>query len=157
MGLLNWLFGASTPTPGRYGKDRHKPTGIWVPTTIMVSVAGIRFRRPQAASFANAVRRAERSGARYGVRLAPEPSNPHDANAIAVYGAIDDRSWHAGYGVTMTSLDQREEPLRQIRQALDTARAIGDGMGMPAHLLEMALDEAAQSNREARQREKPRP
>ena len=63
----------------------------------------------------------------------------------------------AGYGVTMTSLDQREELLRQIRQALDTARAIGDDAGVSAHLLEMALDEAARANREARQREKPSP
>ena len=97
MGLLNWLSGASKPTAGRFGKDRYKPSGVWVQTTMMVSVAGTSFRRPQAASFANAVRRAERSGARYGVRLSPEPSNPHDANAIAVYGAIDDRSWHVGY------------------------------------------------------------
>ena len=53
----------------------------------------------------------------------------------------------------MSTAEEREELLRLIRQAHDTARAIGDGMGMTAHLLEMALDDAARANREARKRE----
>ncbi|MEO4000293.1 hypothetical protein [Mesorhizobium sp. CAU 1732] len=57
----------------------------------------------------------------------------------------------------MSTAEEREELLMQIRQALDTAPAIGDDMGMSAHLLEMALDEAARTNGEARQRERTRP
>ena len=53
----------------------------------------------------------------------------------------------------MTPHEQRQELLRQILQAVDTARALDEGI--VAHLLQMALDEAALSAREARRKERP--
>ena len=63
-------------------------------------------RKTDALAFARAVRTAEQKGWHYGVRLEPEPSNPHDPNAIKVIGhalvmppsgAAAERSWHIGY------------------------------------------------------------
>lgn len=53
------------------------------------------------------------------------------------------------------TVEQREEWLRNIRQCLDTARALDEHIA--AHLLQMALDEAATSLREARELERPSP
>lgn len=106
MGLISWLFGSSgvVPTPvatrlepGRFGKDRHAPPGQWVQTTMMLKVAGVMHRRDAATAFANSIRISERSGAAYGVEVEPEPENPHDRNAVAVYGVARGSRWHVGY------------------------------------------------------------
>lgn len=118
MGILSRLFGikpsttkdmdppprplvrSSTPPPsptGRFGKDRYQPEGQWVQTTIMVKIAGVQHRKDNASEFARAVHVAEASGAQYGLSLSPEPGNPHDANAIKVYGTAGKKSWHIGY------------------------------------------------------------
>ena len=89
----------------RIGKDRHKPAGQWVQTTMVVPVAGVQFRQSNVASFVDAVRKAERTSLRYGVRIEHQPDNKHDANAIAVYGhaeykgwfRLGSKEWHVGF------------------------------------------------------------
>lgn len=103
MGLFSWLFGSSVSRQrvlrtGRFGADRHKPRGEWVQTTTVVAVVGIQYRRSEVTKFCRAVQAAERSKkVHYGVRLRPEPTNPHDANAIAVDGVVENQRWHVGY------------------------------------------------------------
>lgn len=56
-------------------------------------------------AFSKAVEKAERKGLRYGVRLEPQPDNPHDRQAIAVYGFAERSGlfkrkpgeWHIGF------------------------------------------------------------
>lgn len=118
MGILSRLFGIKPSAPlasdpparppvwsaapprsptGRFGKDRYQPEGQWVQTTIMLKVAGVQHRKDNAGEFARAVHVAEASGARYGLSLSPEPGNPHDPNAIKVFGVVGSKSWHIGY------------------------------------------------------------
>jgi len=90
----------------KFGRDRLQPPGDWVQTTGLLDVHGIEHRRGDAMAFAKAVRSAEQKRQRYGVRLQPEPTNPHDANAIKVmgqatvqtfFGSLKTREWHIGY------------------------------------------------------------
>jgi hypothetical protein len=90
----------------KFGMARHKPTGQWVQTTALLTVAGSNHRRADVERFFNAVRAAETRSLLYGVRLILEPENRHDPNAIAVYGFAEGkgwfgkskvRSWHVGY------------------------------------------------------------
>lgn len=106
MGLLGWLFGtdrASTrkfrgPLPsGKFGLDRHKPPGQWVQTTMTVKVVGLQHRRSDVDAFFAATAAAERNRTPYGVRLKPDPNNPHDRNAIAVDGYAGGGNWHIGF------------------------------------------------------------
>jgi hypothetical protein len=62
-----------------------------------VKVAGIHHRRVDVRHFCSCVQTAERAGRHYGVDLLPEPENPHDRNAIAVYGHVGRASWKIGY------------------------------------------------------------
>jgi hypothetical protein len=50
-------------------------------------------RRADAINFANAVRKAEQQRLFYGLRLESEPNNPHDANAIKVWGTAERKGW----------------------------------------------------------------
>jgi hypothetical protein len=77
----------------KFGRDRHKPIGDWVQTTIVEEVAGIQHRKDDARAFMHAVRKAEAERLRYGVELEPEPTNPHDPNAIAVLGTSVVKGW----------------------------------------------------------------
>jgi hypothetical protein len=89
----------------RFAQDRHKPPGDWVQTTTTLGVVGVQFRKREAKRFARAAGKAERCALRYSVRLAPQPDNPADHNAIAVYGVAESRGWfrsglrewHVGY------------------------------------------------------------
>ncbi len=89
----------------KYGKDRHKPAGDWVQTTYLTEVAGVNFRKPEVIAFAVAVRHAENRGLMYGLKMAREPNNEHDSNAIAIYGSAQVKGWfrnklhewHIGY------------------------------------------------------------
>ncbi|PWL18154.1 hypothetical protein DKP76_10570 [Falsochrobactrum shanghaiense] len=109
MGLLGWLFGRkrvdaspqSVNVPGhlvgRFAKDRHKPEGKWVQTTMMIKAAGVAHRKQAALEFAQAAKSASDAGQRYGVTVTPDRNNAHDQNAIAVHGFVGSRSWHVGY------------------------------------------------------------
>lgn len=114
MGIFSWLFGKSAsarrPPAGRYGKARHKVPGDWVQTTMMVRLAGGNHRISNVLAFTNAVIRTEKSGQEYGLTLRPEPSNPHDRNAIAVYGVALGEKWHIGY----LDVDTAEEINRDL-------------------------------------------
>lgn len=77
----------------RIGQARHKPVGDWVQTTMVVSIAGIQFRKRDVEAFVKAVRQAEFAGLRYGVRLEHQPRNEHDPNAIAVFGQAETKGW----------------------------------------------------------------
>lgn len=90
----------------KFGTERYRPRGDWVQTTLAQPVVGIPHRRRQASAFASAVARAEAKGWPYGVTVEPEPTNPHDPNAIRVIGmatvkpwfrAPRERHWHIGY------------------------------------------------------------
>jgi hypothetical protein len=91
---------------GRFGQARYKPAGEWVQATRLIEVAGIQFRKSEVRKFARALIKADRQDHVYGLKLHVEPDNPHDPNAIAVFGvAIYDGwfrrkkcgKWHVGY------------------------------------------------------------
>ncbi len=81
------------------------PDGKWVQTTLAESVVGVHHRKADAIAFARAARKAEAKGLQYGVQLEHRPDNAHDANAIAVIGVAEQKSWfsrkvgqwHIGY------------------------------------------------------------
>jgi len=77
----------------RIGKDRHKPAGQWVQTTMVESVVGVQYRRADAQAFVSAVRKAEQKGLVYGLQLEHRPNNPKDPNAIAVFGVAERKGW----------------------------------------------------------------
>ncbi|MHA1548335.1 MAG: HIRAN domain-containing protein [Alphaproteobacteria bacterium] len=70
-----------------------------------IKVVGVHYRKRNAFAFTKAVRKAERRGSEYGVRLKREPNNSHDSNAVAVFGVVVRRGWvrrilrewHIGY------------------------------------------------------------
>ena len=89
-----------------FGAARHSPRGEWVQTTIVNQVAGILFRRSNVIEYCDAVRKADRKGLVYTVKLRPEPTQTHGPNAIAIYGLVRIKSffgtksvvkWHIGY------------------------------------------------------------
>lgn len=90
---------------GRFAQDRHRPDGKWVQATGVEEVVGIQFRRDDAQAFAFAARAAERKKIKYGLQLEHQPNNPHDRNAIAVFGVAEVKGffrsavkeWHIGY------------------------------------------------------------
>ena len=77
----------------RYGQSRHKRAGKWVQTTMVESVVGVHHRKADAIAFARAARKAEAGGLVYGVELEHHPDNPHDPNAIAVFGVAERKGW----------------------------------------------------------------
>ncbi|WP_197421268.1 HIRAN domain-containing protein [Devosia sp. Root105] len=88
------------------GVDRHRPTGDWVQIfPVACLVAGLNFCGSGPANFLLAVRKAERNGWHYTVRLEREPTNKADANAIKVIGVSEvagwfrrrAQEWHIGY------------------------------------------------------------
>jgi hypothetical protein len=90
----------------KFGQDRHHPPGEWVQTTHLEEVVGVSFRKDAARKFCAAVKDSERRGAFYGLRLERQPDNPHDPNAIAVYGVAtvfrwfrkpQRKEWHIGF------------------------------------------------------------
>lgn len=89
----------------KFAKDRHRPEGKWVQATPLLHVAGLIFRNRSVKAFARAADRAERSGTTYGLALEWQPNNPHDPNALAVYGVAEVRGlfrrskkeWHVGF------------------------------------------------------------
>ncbi len=70
----------------QFGKDRHKPEGVWVQASVAVSVAGVSFRMADALAFAKDVKKSEAAKLYYGLEVEREISNPHDSNAIKVFG-----------------------------------------------------------------------
>lgn len=80
----------------KFGTDRHRPPGEWVQATMTEEVAGIVHRKGACRSWASAVARAESAKLPYGIDLEPEPSNPHDANAIRVIGHATTRGFFGG-------------------------------------------------------------
>lgn len=83
--------------PGRSGAARHMPPGKWVRTTAVVSVEKTRQFQQERLAFASAVQTVEAFHGTYGLLLEPEPDNPHDPNAIRVFGKALGQSWHIGY------------------------------------------------------------
>lgn len=89
----------------RFAKDRYRPDGSWVQATTMQNVVGVQFYKSEAQVFADAARKAEKKGLQYGLQLEHQPNNPHDSNAIAVYGIAEIKGffsksqaeWHIGY------------------------------------------------------------
>ena len=90
---------------GKFGTDRHKPDGKWVQATSLAEVAGVAFRKRDAAAFGEAVRKAEARGLHYGLTIERQPGNVHDTNAIAIYGnavvkklfGAKAERWHIGF------------------------------------------------------------
>lgn len=89
----------------KFATDRHRPEGDWVQATIAEKVQGVHFKKPNADAFAKAAQKAESKGLHYGLSLEPEPDNPHDKNAVAVYGHAEvpglfgkkAKRWQIGY------------------------------------------------------------
>lgn len=77
----------------KYGRDRHQPPGEWVQTTQLTDAVGLSHRKSDVILFANAVKKAEKQGLPYGLRIERQPNNPHDPNAIAIYGIAETKGW----------------------------------------------------------------
>lgn len=108
MWIFDFLFGRRERPAGGRAKGklpsgqicqaRHKPAGTWVAATLVTEVVGLHHRRNEAEAFVKEAHRADQKGTKYGVRLEPEPGNPHDKNAVKVLGEVSDRGeWHIGY------------------------------------------------------------
>jgi hypothetical protein len=73
--------------------------------TMAESVVGIQYRKADAVAFARAAQRAGQRRLIYGVELERQPDNPHDSNAIAVFGLAERKRffgrtvdrWQIGY------------------------------------------------------------
>lgn len=112
----------------KYGTDRHRPFGRWV-QVVSTNVVGGCYRKDNVDAFCNAVDIAEHKGLKYTVGMVPEPDNPHDPNAIKVYGLATTQSflegkkpnkWHIGYLSSGTSLWLYENLLsKQIPLAME--------------------------------------
>lgn len=77
----------------KYGKDRHKPPGVWVQTTHLTDAVGLSHRKPDVILFAQAVKKAEKQCLPYGLVIERQPNNAHDPNAIALYGVATTKGW----------------------------------------------------------------
>jgi hypothetical protein len=90
----------------KFGRDQQRPPGDWSRASGYLEAVGVHHRLTAARQFASAVRDAERQKRLYGVLLRPEPSNPHDKNAIQligycevprIFGSPIHKEWHIGY------------------------------------------------------------
>lgn len=74
--------------------DTPRPRGAWK-IWARASVAGTRHHATAVERFLARCRHAEPT--RVGLDLQPDPDNPHDPNAIRVYGYVDGARFHLGY------------------------------------------------------------
>lgn len=74
--------------------DTPRPRGAWK-VWARTSVAGIRHHATAVKRFLARCRHAEPT--RVGLDLQPDAENPHDPNAIRVYGYVDGTRFHLGY------------------------------------------------------------
>jgi hypothetical protein len=83
----------STPrvgsTPIRYGLARHRPPGQWAPVSRSEPLVGMLYRVDEVAAFTAAVRRAEKLGLRYGLRLEYIPAGFERDATVAVFGEAE--------------------------------------------------------------------
>jgi len=77
------------PSPIRYGLARHRPPGHWDPIARSEPIVGTLFHVDEVAAFTAAVRRAEKLGLRYGLRLAHIPGGFETNASVAVYGEAE--------------------------------------------------------------------
>lgn len=106
---------------GKFALDRHEPSGKWVQATLVEKVAGVHHRRSDAQAFAAQAFKSEKKLLHYGVHIEHEPDNPHDVNAIAVYGhatkkgflGTTERVWKIGYLPADLAFDMVSEFISQ--------------------------------------------
>lgn len=106
----------------KFATDRHRPPGDWVQATGVEKVAGIQYRKGACKSWSRHIAKSQRAGMAYGVELAPEPANPADRNAIAVYGFAETpglfhkrvrKRLHVGYLPRETAADIQRDLISQ--------------------------------------------
>ncbi len=73
------------------------PVGEWKRTTPLLTVHGIKYRRPEAEAFAKAAVRLHDAGKPFGLLIEPEPDNRQDRNALKVIGWGGGVSRQVGY------------------------------------------------------------
>lgn len=128
---------AAIPLMNRFGLARHRPVGTWTVATGPEPIVGTGYRRDAVQDYCDAVRRAERYGLRYGVRLRREPHSPDDEEIITVIGTVDSRGpmgrrrqqeWTIGVlsrgltrQVTDRFLDRGREIAAELISIIDTA------------------------------------
>jgi len=122
---------------------------------MMVKVAGVNHRIEAVAGWAAAARQAERDGRHYGLRLEPEPHNPHDQNAIAVYGTVGNDEWHIGYLDADRAKDVTEDILaRGLPIAAELYQIwVGDGGYTDIKMLVLAPPGNSEKARRKRKRD----
>lgn len=77
------------PSPIRYGLARHRPPGQWAPIARSEPLVGTLYRVDEVAAFTAAVRRAEKLGLRYGLRLEYIPAGFERDDTVAVFGEAE--------------------------------------------------------------------
>tara|TARA_R110002073_G_scaffold28711_4_gene90990 strand:- start:213 stop:701 length:489 start_codon:yes stop_codon:yes gene_type:complete len=77
------------PSPIRYGLARHRPPGQWAPIARSEPLVGTLYRVDEVAAFTAAVRRAEKLGLRYGLRLEHIPAGFERDDTVAVFGEAE--------------------------------------------------------------------
>lgn len=105
-------------TRSRYGKLRYRPPGEWVQATPLLEVVGTSYREDDALAFLKAVRDADELSLPYTIALKREPENPHDSNAIQIFGVVPVKGlfgkikakyWHIGYVDRETAAEMHDE------------------------------------------------
>ena len=73
------------------------PLGEWERSTPLLTVQGVHYRLPDATAFAKAALKLYEAGKPFGLLVEPEPSNPHDRDALKVIGWGGGSSRQIGY------------------------------------------------------------
>lgn len=73
------------------------PDGTWSRLTPLLSVQGVAYRKDNAQRFADVAIAAHAKTQPFGLLIEPEPSNPHDANALKAIGWCRGKTFHTGY------------------------------------------------------------
>lgn len=106
----------------RYGEKGQRPPGEWVQATLSETVVGNRYRESNVDAFCAAVAAADLRNLAYGVALTPQPGNPEDPYALAVFGqcevkpwfrSIRLKEWHIGYVRRDLAREMHDEFLSQ--------------------------------------------
>ncbi|MCL4675001.1 MAG: hypothetical protein KJZ59_02980 [Pararhodobacter sp.] len=82
---------AAIPLAARFGLARYRPAGSWVVATPPEGVVGTAHQLDNMRAFSAAVRRAERYGLRYGLRLQRDSDRAEAEDTITVFGIVETR------------------------------------------------------------------
>lgn len=110
-----------------FAKDRHRPPGNWVIFSPMIELVVWRDIHDATSTFADLAQRAEKKGWPYGLELCPEPANPFDPNAVAVYGVSTYKGLFGPKRINREKIGYlpREHAALVVRELVQPGKAFG--------------------------------